>query len=238
MAIPNVLDKMKKVDPLVKVEESTRPPEVGVLEVSLDTPIETVIESDKKGWKVTFADAPGKFKRLSEGELDQLHRVTQAAYLVSERYHQQALDKATELRPLVNDIRQDARATDRLHVGNKRPGQYYSWKRDDEVQKAVAYEGWKVATDPRLETFRKPVGGAYTVGAKGVDELILMERPNDLHIAHLRKAVEKSDKMRGSVEHQAASGDRLVFEEGDSRFDPKGKKWSDVGKGDVEPPQV
>ena len=231
MAIPNVLDKMKKVETVTEVDE------VGVLDVSLDTPIETVIASDKKGWKVTFSDLPGKFKRLSEGELDQLHRVTQAAYLVSERYHQQALDKSSELRPLVSDIRQDARATTRLYVGNKKPGMYYSWKRDDEVQKAVAYDGWKASTDPRLETFRKPVGGAYTVGAKGVDELILMERPNDLQIAHLRKAVEKSDRMRGSVEHGAATGDSLVFEEGDSRFDPKGKKWSDVGKGDVEPPQ-
>ena len=237
MAIPTVLDKMKKVETTGGVDESPKSPEVVFLDVSLDTPIETVIASDRKGWKVTFSDEPGKFKRLSEGELNQLHRVTQAAYLVSERYHQKALDTATELRPMVSDIRQDARATDRLHVGNKNPDLYYSWKRDDEVQKAVAYEGWKASTDPKLETFRKPVGGAYTVGSKGVDELILMERPKDLHIAHLRKAVEKSDKMRGSVEHGAATGDSLVFEEGDSRFDPKGKKWSEVGKGDVVPPQ-
>ena len=235
MAIPSVLDKMKKVEKVEGVDEPTKTPEVGYLEVSLDTPVETVIASDRKGWKVTFSDEPGKFKRLSEGELNQLHRVTQAAYLVSERYHQKALDTASELRPMVNDIRQDARATDRLYVGNKRPDMYYSWKRDDEIQKAVAYEGWKASTDPRLETFRKPVGGTYTVGSKGVDELILMERPNNLQIAHLRKAVEKSDRMRGSVERGAAQGDSLVFQEGDSRFDPKGKKWSDVGKGDVEP---
>jgi len=105
----------------------------------------------------------------------------------------------------------------------------YSWKRPDEIKKAVAYEGWKVETDNNLETFRKPVGGTYTVSAVGDDELLLVSRPKDLHDAHLREAAEKSDRMRGSIEKAAVAGDRNVFLEGDSRLDPKGKQWKDVG---------
>lgn len=224
MAIPKVVDKGVPLPE--KVDTDSR--EGGYLEVTLDTPIEKVIESDEKGWKVTFSDEPGKFKRLSDTELDKLHRVTQAAYLVSERYHQAALDKANNPRAVLTDIQQNARATDRLLVRNKRPGTAYSWKRPDEYQRAVGYEGWKVSTDPKLETFRKPTGGAFTVGAKGDDELILFERPQDLHDAHLREATEKSERRRGTAQRAAVAGDKAFFEEGNTRLDPKGKKWEDV----------
>lgn len=220
--------KMDIVEKPPKVEASPPVEEPQLLEVTLDIPIERVIECDKKGWKITFDETPGKFKRLSEKELDQLHRLTQASYLVSERYHQSALEAASNPRGILTDIRQDSRATDRLEVRNKDPEKAYSWKRPDEIRKAVGYEGWKVETDPKLETFRKPVGGAYRVGALGEDELVLVSRPKALHEAHLREAVEKSNRMRGSLEKNVAEGDGAFFQEGDTRLDPKGKQWRDV----------
>lgn len=212
------MEKVEKVDSL---------PQMDTLEVTLDTPWETIVDCDGKGIKVNFADEPGKFKRLSGEQLDQLHRLTQASYLVSERYHQSALDNASNPKALLKDIRQSSRATDRLFVGNKSPDKAYSWKRPDELRRAVGYEGWKVEQDPKLETFRKPTGGSYTVGALGEDELLLVSRPKNLHEAHLREAMEKSESRRGSIEKQAA-GERGYFGEGDPRFDPKGKAWKDV----------
>lgn len=221
MTTMKVVEKLEPIEKVERVELS--------LEVDVDTPTEKVIEFDKKGARITFADEPGKFKRLSDGEQLKLNRITLAAYLVSERYHQRALDDAAEPEgvPLLKDIRQAARATDRLFVGNKDPGMAYSWKRDDEVKKSVAYEGWVPAGDPTLDVFRKPVGGVPTTGAKGETELVLMKRPKDLHEAHLREAFEKSETRRGALQKQAAN-ERDVFEEGDSTLDPKTRKWRAV----------
>lgn len=222
MAKMDIVEKSPKVEGTPPLEEPQ------FLEVSLDTPFERVVECDKKGWKVTFDETPGKFKRLSEAEQDQLHRLTLASYLVSERYHQSALDAISNPRGVLKDIRQESRAGERLALHNTDPDRSYSWKRPDEIRKAVGYEGWKVETDPKLETFRKPVGGAYRVGALGEDELILVSRPKALHDAHLREAVEKSNRMRGALEKNVAEGDSAFFQEGDARLDPKGKQWKDV----------
>jgi hypothetical protein len=217
----------EKVAPVEKVEKIERV--TGSLEVVLDTPLEKIVESDSKGDKVIFSDEIGKFKRLTREEQDGLSRLTLAAYLVSERYHQQALDRANDPDgvPLVGEIRQAARATDRLYVGNKDPNMAYSWKRDDEVRRSVAYEGWVPASDPTLDVFRKPAGGVPVTGVRGETELVLMKRPKDLHEAHLREGFEKSENRRGGFQKQVAS-ERGMFQEGDPRLDSKDRKWKDV----------
>jgi hypothetical protein len=197
------------------------------LEVDIDTPFDKVIEFDAKGAMITFEDKPGRFKRLTDAEQDKLRKMTLSAYLVSERYHERALDRANnpEGIPVLKEVQQAARATDRLYVGNKDPGMYYSWKRPDEIKKSVAYEGWVPATDPALDVFRKPVGGVPVTGSKGDDELILMKQPLDLHEAKLRRGFEESEKRRGSFQRGTAHREGL-FEEGDPKLDPKGRKWT------------
>lgn len=222
MAKVNIVEKSEKVDTVEKVERIETS-----LEVDVDTPWEKVIEFDAKGAVVTFDDKPGRFKRLTDAERDKLRKMTLSAYLVSEHYHKQALERANnpEGIPILGEVRQSARATDRLYVGNKDPGMYYSWKRPDEIKKAVAYEGWVPANDPTLDVFRKPVGGVPVTGSKGDDELILMKQPLDLHEAKLRRGFEESEKRRGTFQRKTAHQEGL-FEEGDPKLDQKGRKWT------------
>lgn len=223
---------MAKVERIEKLERSEKVETLGLL-VTLDTPYESIIESEKAGVEVSFSDEVGKFKRLTDDEFKGLGRDNRARYVLAERYYEEAKNKADnpEGVALLGEIRQSARASDRLYVGNKRPDMAYSWKRRDEIRSAIAYDGWTVAKDPKLEVFRRPGGGTPVTGVLGEDELILLGRPKTLHEAHLREAHERSEARRGAIPKQAAA-DRGLFEEGDPRLDPKGKKWRDIAADD------
>jgi hypothetical protein len=204
-------------DPIVKsdakLEQAKAKEELAVLsasksvKITLDNTPEQVLNFEKEGYTLFFEDEPGKFLNLPQEVVDKLNSSNRTRFLVAcgvharlrqEQEHPENLRSAgLEISPRL------ASATSRLLVRGKKPGMAYCWKRTDELRQA-SYEGWKVATDPGLETFGGEAGSTKQVSAGGQTELVLMEIPEETSLAMQRASAEKSEKRARNVESSTA----------------------------------
>jgi hypothetical protein len=173
--------------------------------VDIDTPLEEVLKLNDDGKDLFFDSTPGKFKRLTAETLTKLRQANKTRYLVSRGLCETEREAVKPSQKFTVQPRFST-ATNRLEVRNKDPNMHYCWKRTDELQQAE-YEGFVPAySDSELQSFGNIDGtGNNVVRGGGMDELVLMKEPKELHMKKLRMVEEKSAHMRGVIEEAAAN---------------------------------
>jgi len=204
-------DELEVLEGLAEVVEKveTEVAKVGVAAspdvylITLDDKITDVVKLDAAGKRLAFEDALGRFLEIPDNILEDLSPQTRMAYLVS--YRSNAKLRAQREHP--EDFRTPgievsprlASATSRISVRGKDPAKDYVWKRTDELQTAN-YEGWRVSTDPKLQTFGGEVGTSRQIAADGRTEMVLMEAPKGTSFAIQKAAADKSKSRIEGVE--------------------------------------
>jgi len=200
-------DEKAELGMLMAEENPTPKPEPRNIIITVDNSIEDVVRFDTEGHNVAFDDSLGKFLDIPDEVLKGLSAMTQTRYLVSYRSYTKLKEREAHperfATPGIEVSPRLASATSRLEVRGKDPNKDYVWKRTDELQTS-AYEGWKVSSDPNLQTFGGEAGSSRQIAAAGKTEMVLMEAPKGTSLALQRAAAEKSRKRSDGVERSTA----------------------------------
>lgn len=188
--------------------------------VTIDSDIESVIESSQKGDLIFFNDDPDKFLELEKEEVDRLARKDRQNYYMAYgawKYNCESQDpEPTEGLKISSRF---ASARDRLNIDGGDPDMAYVWKRTDEMMKA-GHEGYTIARGSNLRTFGGgPRSKIHRLGVFGDDELVLMMEPKERQKERIRQAGEKSTNRIKS--HDEAAKEEL--NRGGLAYDDGGK---------------
>lgn len=206
-----------------------------VVEISVDNTEEEVLKfNEDDNVNVTFASEIGKFKELPEKVVSKLYSQATKAYWVSWTLHRAAVQQEKDGGPAKTKVIAQpvaARATNRIHVGNKNPKMHYEWMLPQQIAE-MGYKGWRHCEDPNVDTFAHPAAGVHKMASPsepGVDEQLLMEIPQELFAKYEEQRKEKNKGQRESSPEAKFKDEAL--KSGVAAFEPKendGRSWSDV----------
>jgi hypothetical protein len=177
-----------------------------ILFVSVDTPLETVIQCDEEGARVVFEHEKGRFLELKDEVLTALSHETRIAYSVSKALNEkddpennefQQRIKVGELRDKRKQFESEIRTTIQSSLATKKlqafVGNGFSpyWSRPDKVEERLA-KGYEIVKPSTKDVYAgvqasksamgdaKASDGHFEIRSKpGEPELVLMRIPND-----------------------------------------------------------
>jgi len=177
------------------------------LHVTIDTTFEDIVKWDEQSKRVDFAHEPGKFKELSEKQLEQLSVWAKRQYFLSKNMNKQA--KAEEESPI-----KGLKVSPRLvSPGNKLAVEYKegfrdkwhpAWLRADGHYKHLR-DGYQPITHEEIEHHFAPglgAGSTVQIGTERETELILYKLPLEEHERRLAAAGRvSSDRVATNQEN-------------------------------------
>lgn len=173
--------------------------------VTVETPLESIVQYDEEGRKLIFRVEPGEFPEIPEDWLLKLSKKNKDSYLVSKRLHADRMENAAD-EEVYEDIvvgENMGNARDRLNVEGLPEGLSHRWVRPDRVEH-YRRRGWKVYEGKDVKTLdNKKTSGARTISNMGVREHYLMVIDNDLKEKHSKENREKREARTKSPENTA-----------------------------------
>jgi hypothetical protein len=173
--------------------------------ITIETPLEKIVEYSDEGRKLVFGIEPGEFPEIPEEYVLRLSRANKESYLLAKRYHEDRMENASDEEfyadIVVGENMGNARA--RLGVEGLPENLAHRWVRPDRV-KHYKQRGWTVYEGSDVETLsQKNAKGVRTISNMGVREHYLMVIDKDVLAANGRKRRERIEARFKSPENTA-----------------------------------
>lgn len=170
--------------------------------VEMDTPLEMVLEWDKAGDLLVWD--PDKFQTLPASELAQLSKTNRDRYTVI-RDVAAEVQKRSDVDETVarsfNVGEKAANASDRLRLRKTREGFVQRWERPAMVEDREA-QGWQMARKGNT-SFRGDGSDIHRIGAKGQEELVLIEISEKDHQRLKQNKRQRRERAFQGIEAEA-----------------------------------
>jgi len=208
-----------------KGEKSSQP--AGKLIVSLDTPFETIVQSDAKGMVLLF-DTKRDFVQLPDAMVSRLSRDNALRYSHARDFHDvwAGDDELAVAAAISVDLQLVAKPTEKLQVDTPDSLQH-RWVRPENVRTRLA-KNWSIAGE-RIKSFIGLTNGVHKIGYNGQTELVLMVKDKEQHLKGYSEQVAKNNKLAGTKSRITTPETRQAgLSDYDEGADRKDRAWNEV----------